>query len=143
VSLTLCGDRSFSGAAVTVPYTKHLKEQISRINILNRTSEQSGLMVPCCDTRSRGTGSNLDCVGEWLEIDCKTGLSVSFPLFILYSLFGKRPESSLFKIIPKVPLNYFQNSFNFSVFLTRDGNRIMMAWLKKKTTVVMKVLNQT
>lgn len=98
VSLTLIlgSGRSFSGAAVMVPYTKHIKEQLCGIKILNRTLQQSGLMVPFCDTRSRGTESNLDSVRDWLEVASETGLS--FPLFVLHPVFSKRRESSLFKI---------------------------------------------
>jgi len=78
LTLTLSGGRSFSGATVMVQYTKHLKEQLCGIKIMNRTLQQSGLMVPCCDTRSRGTGSNLDSVRDWLEFESETGLSLSF-----------------------------------------------------------------
>ena len=141
LTLTLGGGRRFNGAAVMVPYTKHLKEQFSRIKILNRALEQSGLMAPCCDTRSRGTGFNLDSVRDWLEFRFEAFLSVSPFLSLLWMqcLANDLNHPSL-KFSESSPLLHskqfqFLGIFNMRWKQNNDG-------LFKKTTIVMKVLNE-
>lgn len=127
LTLTLGGGRRFSGAAVMVPYTKHLKEQFSRIKILNRISGQSGLMAPCCDTWSRGTGSNLDTVRDWSEFKFETGLSFSLflSLFCIQCLANdlNHPRLKFSESFPKLLSKQFQflGTFNLRWKQNSDG----------------------
>jgi len=142
LTLTLSSGRSFSGATMIVPYTKHIKEQLCGIKILNRTLQQSRLMVPCCDTRSRGTGSNLDSVRDWLEVESETVLSFSLflSLFCIQCLTNDlhHPCLKFSKSFPKSLSKQFQflGIFNMRCKQNTVG-------LFTRSTVVLKVLNQT